>query len=100
GLHLAEGLRAALGQEHGIVAEAARAPGRPHQRAVDAAFMDRASPVRHGEAERAGEMRLTLFRGRRAAGGELLLDIAHGEREVARGTGPARRIDAGLAAER
>src|SRR3546814_6919427 len=58
GIHLAEGLVAAIGQEDGIVAEPLVAARRPDERAVDPAFEPFDMAVGPGERERADEMRV------------------------------------------
>src|SRR3546814_13833623 len=58
GIHLAEGLVAAIGQEDGIVAEPLVAARRPDERAVDPAFEPFDMADGPGERERADEMRV------------------------------------------
>src|SRR3546814_20501373 len=58
GIHLAEGLVAAIGQEDGIVAEPLVAARRPDERAVDPAFEPFDMAVGPGERERADDMRV------------------------------------------
>src|SRR3546814_5527261 len=58
GIHLAEGLVAAIGQEDGIVAEPLVAARRTDERAVDTAFEPFDMAVGPGERERAAEMRV------------------------------------------
>src|SRR5512143_3950443 len=56
GIHLAEGLAAALGQEDRVVAEAALAARRPDEAPVDMALEALDMAVGPGERERADEM--------------------------------------------
>src|SRR5690606_22200371 len=56
-LHLAEGQGVAVGLEHRVVAEAARAAGRPDQSSVHRTLKDLGMAVRPGKGERADEMR-------------------------------------------
>ena len=97
--HLAEGERKAVGQEHRVVAEPLGAAWRPHQRAVDLGLEFLEMPVRPRDAQRRDEMRLALVRRRRAALAQQRIDARHRGGEILRRSGPARRMDAGLAAE-
>src|SRR4030081_3175155 len=96
--HLAEGEREPVGQEHRVIAEALVAARRIDQRAVDRGleFLDMA--VRPGDAQRRDEMRLAALRRGGAALAQQRVDPRHGAGEILGGAGPARRMDAGLAA--
>ena len=100
GAHLPEGALKAVGLEQRIVAEALLAARRPHRDAVDAALEFFHVAVRPGETERGDEMAAPLFGRFRAALDQQRLDFVHGETEILVGSGPARRMNAGLAAER
>ena len=85
----------AVGKEYGVVAEAFATPGRPHQRAVDAALEGLAVTVGPGEREGADEM---------GAAVRLVLEgpfhPRHRPGEVPLRPGPACRMDARRAPER
>ena len=98
-LHFAEGLGEAAGHEHRIVTEAFVATRRPNQDAVDAAFENVTVALGPGKAEGADEMGLARVGRDGAPGLELFFDIAHGQRKILGSTGPARRIDAGIATQ-
>src|SRR5271170_3500029 len=80
--HLAEGARVAVGQEYRIVAESLSAARRPDQRAVDLGLEVLDMAVGPGHAQRRDEMRLALFRRRRAAFVKFYLDRLHGAAEI------------------
>src|SRR5207245_2661756 len=98
--HLAEGAGMAGGQKHRIVAETLLAARRPDERAVDGALEFLDVFVGPGEAERADEMRRALAARTRAALAQLVFHDLHGPPKVFLRARPARRIDAGIAAER
>src|SRR5262249_34777584 len=100
GAHLAEGAVAAVGEKNRIVAKATAAARRPDDGAVDAARERLRHAVRPCEAERRHEGRAPSVQRRRSLCLELLLDDPHRLAEILLFAGPARRIDAGLAAER
>src|SRR5262249_26386067 len=99
GTHLAEGARVAIGQEHRVVAKTFRAARRPYERPVDAGLEFLQVPVRPRDAQRRDEMRAPLVRRIRAAARQLLLDLTHRAGKVLVRPGPARRMNAGRAAE-
>ena len=98
--HLAEGPGMAVRQEHRIVAEARGSTRRPHQRALDGSLEFLEVPVGPGDAERRHELRLPQRRAIGAVVAQHRFDRFHGAREVLVVAGPARRVDAGRAAER
>src|SRR5438128_1408477 len=89
GIHLAEGEAIALRYEDGIVAEAALAARREGERAIDAAFIGFALPVRSCQGENANEIGAAV-----GIAFELAFDARHGGGKIFSRPGPARRMDA------
>ena len=98
--HFAESAVVAVGQKHRIVAKTLIAARRPNQNAVDAGLEFLGMAVRPGDAERRDEMRLAALRGRGAAVAQFFFDRLHGAAKIPLGSGPARGVNSGLAAER
>src|SRR5690606_9768188 len=82
------------GLEHRVEAEAARAPDRPHQGALDTALERGGGAVGPGHRQVAAKEAAPV--GRAA---QLLVDPLHGDEKVPSGPRPAGGIDARLAAE-
>src|SRR5450755_983700 len=95
GVHLAEGLRPAIWQERRIVAEPTLAARRPDQRAVRLAAANLDMAVRPGERQGGDEKGAAID-----LAGEPVLDALHRHGKILARSGPARRTDARVAAER
>src|SRR3954471_3562166 len=80
-IHLAESDVVAGRHEHGIIAEAPLAAGRPDEAAVDPPFEPFAMAVRPAQSERADEMGDSARLG--AERFQTLLHSPHGEAEIA-----------------
>src|ERR1700690_2908580 len=60
GIHLTKGLAAAIGQEHGIIAEPLVAPGRPDEAAMDLTLEGIDMAIGPGERKHRDEMCLAI----------------------------------------
>ena len=99
GAHLTERALEAVRQKQWIVTEPFITPRRPSDDAVDASFEVLDMTIRPADAQRRDEMRDALRGRRRATLLHQPFDLRHGGREILARAGPARRVNAGLAAK-
>src|SRR5262245_43136248 len=92
--HLPKGEIVAIWKKHRIVTKAFVAPGRPHQRTINAAFELLHMAIRPSDTQCRYEVSAAELRCYGTAIAQLTVDFPHGRRKIPVRTCPAGRVNA------